>query len=85
MPTATEEESFKILNEFAARGGNFIDTANVYGQGDSEEVLGRYIIEMIVMEAIQNVQLSHQCRMIILFLNANSDADIAIYYYISEI
>jgi predicted aldo/keto reductase-like oxidoreductase len=42
LPTANEEQSFAILNEFVARGGNFIDTADVYGMGESEEVLGRY-------------------------------------------
>jgi len=41
LPTALEEESVKIMNYFVEKGGNFIDTANVYG--DSEEVLGRWM------------------------------------------
>jgi len=41
LPTAKEEESFQMLNAFAERGGNFLDTANVYG--DSEEVVGRWL------------------------------------------
>jgi len=41
MPTAKEEESFAMLNYFAEKGGNFIDTADIYG--DSEEVLGRWL------------------------------------------
>jgi len=41
MPTALESESVKILDYFVEKGGNFIDTANVYG--DSEEVLGRWM------------------------------------------
>jgi len=41
LPTAVEKESVDILNTYAAYGGNFIDTADVYG--DSEEVLGRWL------------------------------------------
>jgi aryl-alcohol dehydrogenase-like predicted oxidoreductase len=36
------EESFKILDHFKASGGNFIDTADVYSLGGSEEVLSRW-------------------------------------------
>ena len=39
----SEEESRQILDCFAEAGGNFIDTANVYGQGASEEILGRWL------------------------------------------
>jgi len=41
LPTAQEKESVDILNAYASHGGNFIDTADVYG--DSEEVLGRWL------------------------------------------
>jgi len=41
MPTALEEESCKMMDTFVAAGGNFIDTANVYG--DSEQVVGRWL------------------------------------------
>jgi aryl-alcohol dehydrogenase-like predicted oxidoreductase len=47
--TADEEASFAILDAYAGAGGNFIDTADVYGArmnngvgGVSEEVLGRW-------------------------------------------
>jgi aryl-alcohol dehydrogenase-like predicted oxidoreductase len=36
-----EEASDQILDDFVAAGGTFIDTADVYGYGRSEEVLGR--------------------------------------------
>jgi aryl-alcohol dehydrogenase-like predicted oxidoreductase len=36
-----EDESREILARYLDAGGNFIDTANVYGQGASEEILGR--------------------------------------------
>ena len=39
----TEEDSFKILNRFIEAGGNFIDTADVYTDGMSEEILGRWL------------------------------------------
>jgi aryl-alcohol dehydrogenase-like predicted oxidoreductase len=40
---STEEISVQMLNRFVEAGGNFIDTANVYSQGISEEVLGRWL------------------------------------------
>jgi aryl-alcohol dehydrogenase-like predicted oxidoreductase len=39
----SEEDSWAILNRFVAAGGNFIDTADVYSQGISEEILGRWL------------------------------------------
>jgi len=40
-----EAESRRILDRFVEVGGNFIDTANVYAGGASEEILGRIIGE----------------------------------------
>jgi len=40
---SSEEESFHMLDHFVEAGGNFIDTANVYSQGVSEEILGRWL------------------------------------------
>ena len=40
---ATEAESHAMLDRFVAAGGNFVDTANVYSQGVSEEILGRWL------------------------------------------
>lgn len=37
--------SFAMLNAFIEAGGNFIDTADVYTQGVSEEVLGRWLAQ----------------------------------------
>lgn len=39
----TEEDSYKILNRFIEAGGNFIDTADVYSQGASETILGKWL------------------------------------------
>jgi len=41
MTAAKEDESFKMLSYFVGRGGNFIDTANVYGE--SETVVGKWL------------------------------------------
>ncbi|NKY12309.1 aldo/keto reductase [Cellulomonas hominis] len=48
--TADEQASFAVLDAFAAEGGSFVDTADVYSQwvpghegGESEEVLGRWM------------------------------------------
>ena len=38
-----ESESHQILNAFVEAGGNFIDSANVYAHGASEEILGRWL------------------------------------------
>jgi aryl-alcohol dehydrogenase-like predicted oxidoreductase len=40
---ADEKESHRILAAFAEAGGNFIDTANKYHEGQSEEIVGSFI------------------------------------------
>jgi aryl-alcohol dehydrogenase-like predicted oxidoreductase len=40
---ADEETSGSILNAFAEAGGTFIDTADVYSTGVSEEITGRWL------------------------------------------
>jgi len=39
----SEQDSWAILSHFVAAGGNFIDTADVYTQGISEEILGSWL------------------------------------------
>lgn len=40
---ASEESSYQMLDRYVDAGGNFIDTANVYGDGVSEEIVGRWL------------------------------------------
>lgn len=40
---ADEAQSFEVLDAYVAAGGNFIDTANIYAEGESERILGRWI------------------------------------------
>jgi aryl-alcohol dehydrogenase (NADP+) len=40
---ATEEQSHAVLDDYLAAGGNFIDTADVYAAGVSEEIIGRWL------------------------------------------
>jgi aryl-alcohol dehydrogenase-like predicted oxidoreductase len=39
----SEADSFEMLDRFVDAGGNFIDTADVYTQGISEEIVGRWM------------------------------------------
>ena len=39
----SKEEAFELLDTFYDLGGNFIDTANVYQGGDSEEWIGEWM------------------------------------------
>ena len=38
-----DEEAFAILKTFTDLGGNFIDTADVYGMGISEKIIGKFL------------------------------------------
>jgi hypothetical protein len=38
-----EKEAHRILGAFADAGGNFIDTANKYHEGQSEEIVGSFL------------------------------------------
>jgi aryl-alcohol dehydrogenase-like predicted oxidoreductase len=40
-----ETEAFAILDRFIEAGGNLVDTANVYGGGKSEKLLGRWLAD----------------------------------------
>ncbi|KAL4957064.1 sterigmatocystin biosynthesis dehydrogenase stcV [Aspergillus filifer] len=39
----TKEDAFAVLDTFYSKGGNFIDTANAYREGQSEEWLGEWM------------------------------------------
>jgi aryl-alcohol dehydrogenase-like predicted oxidoreductase len=40
---STKEESRKVFDTYADRGGNFLDTANRYTEGTSEQLVGEFI------------------------------------------
>ena len=40
---ASPAESFAMLDEYRSRGGNFVDTANIYTAGHSEQIVGDYL------------------------------------------
>ncbi len=40
---ADEQTSHQLLDRFIEAGGNFIDTADVYSQGVSEQIVGRWL------------------------------------------
>ncbi|MFC0470023.1 aldo/keto reductase [Halalkalibacter kiskunsagensis] len=39
----SEQDSFRIMDHFVDAGGNFLDTANVYTTGVSEEIVGKWL------------------------------------------
>jgi len=41
VPGTEEAESLSVISAFLDRGGNFIDTANGYADGRSEEIIGK--------------------------------------------
>jgi aryl-alcohol dehydrogenase-like predicted oxidoreductase len=43
---ADEAESFRVLRRYMELGGNFLDTAEVYGPLKNEELLGRFLREV---------------------------------------
>jgi aryl-alcohol dehydrogenase-like predicted oxidoreductase len=40
-----EDESYEMMDRFEAAGGNFIDTADVYSTGISEQIVGRWLVK----------------------------------------
>lgn len=40
---ADEATSIQLMDDYVAAGGNFIDTADVYSTGKSEEIVGRWL------------------------------------------
>ncbi|WP_454651245.1 aldo/keto reductase [Bradyrhizobium liaoningense] len=40
---ASEEDSNAMLSAYLDRGGNFVDTANIYTGGHSEKIIGEYL------------------------------------------
>jgi aryl-alcohol dehydrogenase-like predicted oxidoreductase len=43
IPTCDEETSFKLMDRYRELGGNFLDTADVYGPYNSEKIVGSWI------------------------------------------
>lgn len=43
--TLDEARSMAVLDAYVEAGGNFIDTANIYGAGQSETIIGRWMKE----------------------------------------
>jgi aryl-alcohol dehydrogenase-like predicted oxidoreductase len=41
--TADQEQSFAVLDAYTAAGGNFIDTADLYTNGQSETIIGQWL------------------------------------------
>ena len=40
-----EVASHRLVDQFVAAGGNFLDTSNVYSSGKSEEIIGKWLVQ----------------------------------------
>lgn len=49
---ADEKSSFRVMDHFVELGGNFIDTAESYVHGISEEIIGRWLKQRAAREKI---------------------------------
>ncbi len=47
-----EDDSRAVFNAYVDAGGNFVDTADVYASGQSEEMLGKFITERGLRDCI---------------------------------
>ncbi|KAL5324869.1 hypothetical protein ACEPPN_005988 [Leptodophora sp. 'Broadleaf-Isolate-01'] len=65
MGECNKETSFEILDTFKSLGGNFIDTANGYQDGESEEWLGEWLTargcrdEMVIATKFSSAYQTH--------------------------
>ena len=68
MGPMDKESSFKLLDTFYEAGGNFIDTANNYQNGSSEEFLGEWMEargvrdQMVIATKVRRSHLSAPVR-----------------------
>lgn len=49
---STNDVSASVFNEYIDAGGNFVDTADVYGGGQSEEIIGSCIAERSLRDQV---------------------------------
>jgi aryl-alcohol dehydrogenase-like predicted oxidoreductase len=66
MGECGKETAFEILDTFKSRGGNFVDTANGYQDGESEEWLGEWLTsrkcrdEMVIATKFSSAYRKHE-------------------------
>ncbi|KFZ11269.1 hypothetical protein V502_07631 [Pseudogymnoascus sp. VKM F-4520 (FW-2644)] len=66
MGECSKETAFEILDTFKALGGNFVDTANGYQNGESEEWLGEWLTtrdcrdEMVIATKFSSAYRKHE-------------------------
>lgn len=66
MGDCSKETAFEILDTFKTHGGNFVDTANGYQNGESEEWLGEWLVsrncrdEMVIATKFSSAYRLHE-------------------------
>src|ERR1044072_3745044 len=56
---ANDEESLQVLHRYLELGGNFLDTAEVYGPYKNEELLGRFLRSECHSRMVQRMTRNH--------------------------
>lgn len=54
-----EQVARAVFDKYIEAGGNFLDTANVYTEGHSEELLGKFILDRGLRHRVVDIVDSH--------------------------
>ena len=85
LPGASKEEAKKIFDLFVSKGGNFIDTANVYQNGTSDNHVGEFVsAEREKFVLLQNTP-SQQIQMILMQVETIVRIWLSLVSYLSEL
>lgn len=77
----SEETAFSNLDEYIKLGGNIVDTARIYGGGESERVIGKYIAsrglknKLVISTKAAHPPIGHMERHRLSLCDIESDVD----------
>ena len=56
-----EPQAREIFDRYTDQGGNFVDTANMYTQGKSEQMVGKFIADKKLRDRVVRVDVWQRC------------------------